>query len=757
MLTYKRYKIWPVKYNGFLKTYFLNEKIFYGANNMDGVRGVIINDVAKAVDKVIEHMGKEINFTMTLGLGKPVLFINELYKRAKEDPEIKLKIITALALEKPKGNSELEKRIAKPIADRIFAGTPEFDYMLDFRAGTLPGNIEIYEFFNKAGGYMNNPEAQQNHLNSNYTHIVRDAFNQGANVFGQLIGCKEINGKMMYSMGCNTDICIEANAKVDYARSIGKKAAIIAEVNENMPFMYGDALCEAGSFDILLAGPQYNYQLFAPPKDAVSMKDYMIGINVSTLVKDGGTLQVGIGALGDAIVACLDMRHSQNELYNSIIEKGGLLQRYGALIKEYGGTGTFEKGLYGSSEMFVDAFMQLYKRGILKRKVFENISIMKLINEGKLTPENIPSNILELILEKEGIQNRLREKDFNMLTEFGILKDGLKYKDGFIYDGDIKYSCELDEKIGLEELKKLLGKKLKKGQVILGAFFLGPKSFYDALNEMSEEERSQFGMSGVEKVNQLYGGEELRALQRKDGRFVNSGMISNVFGAIASDQLEDGRVVSGIGGQYNFVAMAHALPDARLVMMIRSTRGSGKSLQSNIVYSYGHCSIPKHLRDIVVTEYGIADLRGKPDKDVIIEMIKVSDSRFQQQLVKQAKKAGKLPAGYEIPEEYRNNTPSKIEAFMKPYQALGHFKQFPYGTDFLPEEVVLGGSLKMFKTFSTDQHFKMLTGLFFEMFRSVPETALPYLKIMELDKPGNLHEKFLRKVVTFALRKSRKI
>jgi acyl-CoA hydrolase len=31
----------------------------------------------------------------------------------------------------------------------------------------------------------------------------------------------------------------------------------------------------------------------------------MIGINVSTLVRDGGTIQVGIGALGDAIVAGL--------------------------------------------------------------------------------------------------------------------------------------------------------------------------------------------------------------------------------------------------------------------------------------------------------------------------------------------------------------------------------------------------------------------------------------------------------------------
>ncbi len=724
---------------------------------MDGIRGVITSDLEKTVDKVIEHVGKDIVFAMTLGLGKPVLLINELYKRAKEDPEIHLKIITALALERPKGNTGLEKRFAKPLADRLFGDSPEFDYMLDFRAGTMPDNIEIFEFFNKAGGYMNNNTAQQNHLNSNYTHIVRDCFNMGVNVFGQLLGCKVINGRMMYSMGCNTDICIEANSKVDYARSLGRKVAMIAEVNENMPFMYGDAVYEASSFDILLTGPQYNYPLFAPPKDAVMMKDHMIGLYVSTLVKDGGTLQVGIGSLGDAIVASLDMRHSQNELYSSIIEKSGIFKRYGTLIKEYGETGTFKQGLYGSSEMFVDAFMQLYKRGILKRKVFDNIPIMKLINEGKLSAENIPANILELLHEKKGLHYKLVEEDFNMLIEFGILKDGLSFKDGCIFEGDKQYSADLNNQHDLEEIKNLLGKKLKKGQVILGAFFLGPKAFYDALNEMSDEERSLFGMSGVEKVNQLYGDEELRTLQRIDGRFVNSAMIANVFGAITSDQLEDGRVVSGIGGQYNFVAMAHALPDARLIMMLRSTRGSGKKLQSNIVYSYGHCSVPKHLRDIVVTEYGIADLRGKPDKEVIAEMIKIADSRFQKELVDKAKKAGKLPANYEIPEEYRNNTPAKIDELIKPYLAEGYFKTFPFGTDLLDEEIILGGSLKMFKSFKEEKPFSMARGLLREIFKPVPAKAFPYLKKMELEKPKGLNEKFMQKVVILALRRNNRV
>lgn len=51
-------------------------------------------------------------------------------------------------------------------------------------------------------------------------------------------------------------------------------------------------------------------------------------------------------------------------------------------------------------------------------------------------------------------------------------------------------------------------------------------------------------------------------------------------------------------------------------------------------------TIPRHLRDIVVTEYGIADLRGRTDEEVIIALLEIADSRFQDGLVKEAKQAG---------------------------------------------------------------------------------------------------------------------
>ena len=716
---------------------------------MNGKKGVIYNDVKKSVDDVLDYIGNDISFAMTLALGKPVLFINELYRRAKEDRTIRLNIVTALALERPRVKSEIEKRFMGPLVDRIFGGTPEFDYMRDFRSGRLPKNVEIFEFFNKAGGYMQTPAAQRNHLNSNYTHVVRDAIDFGCNVFGQLITCRKIDGKIMYSMGCNTDICIEAIREMQKLRAKGGKVAIVGEVNTQLPFMYGDAVVDGDLYDQLLQGPEFNYPLFGPPKESVSLRDYAIGLHVSALVKDGGTLQVGIGALGDAIAAGLNMRQNENEEYNRVLKATGIADKYKTLIDKLGGTGEFDQGLYGSSEMFVDAFYQLYKSGVLKRKVYDSIPIMKLINARKLATDQIPDDIIEQLLEVEGIHPVLTKKDFKMLTEYGILKEGLEFKDGIIQGGDTRVSADLARPENRAALKPLLGSELKQGKVILGAFFIGPRAFYDALNSMSEEERMQFGMSGVEKVNQLYGGEEIRALQRKDGRFVNAGMMANVFGAITSDKLECGRVVSGIGGQYNFVSMAHALPDGRLIMMIRSTRHSCGQIKSNIVYNYGHTSIPKHLRDIIVTEYGVADVRGKTDSRIIEEILKVTDSRFQDQLIKEAKRHGKLAPDFELAPEYKQNYPEKLEALLQPFQADGHFVPFPFGTDFTPEEIVIGGSLK---AFAKKKKPAIIKGLLAEMFRPVPSQAKQYLKRMQLDEPKSAKEKIMQKVVLSAMR-----
>ena len=63
----------------------------------------------------------------------------------------------------------------------------------------------------------------------------------------------------------------------------------------------------------------------------------------------------------------------------------------------------------------------------------------------------------------------------------------------------------------------------------------------------------------VSFTNELYGDEDAKRRARVDARFVNNAMMATLMGAAISDGLENGQVVSGVGGQYNFVAQAFAL------------------------------------------------------------------------------------------------------------------------------------------------------------------------------------------------------
>src|SRR5258707_14326553 len=84
------------------------------------------------------------------------------------------------------------------------------------------------------------------------------------------------------------------------------------------------------------------------------------------------------------------------------------------------------------------------------------------------------------------------------------------------------------------------------GVLLHGAFFLGPKSFYRALREMTPAQLARIQMMPVSFTNELYGDEDLKRRARTDARFVNNAMMATLMGAAISDGLENGQVVSGV-------------------------------------------------------------------------------------------------------------------------------------------------------------------------------------------------------------------
>jgi acyl-CoA hydrolase len=292
------------------------------------------------------------------------------------------------------------------------------------------------------------------------------------------------------------------------------------------------------------------------------------------------------------------------------------------------------------------------------------------------------------------------------------------------------------------------------GVALHGAFFLGPKSLYRALREMAPDRIARIQMMTVYCTIELYGDEVAKRRARVDARFVNNSMMTTLMGAAISDGLEDGQVVSGVGGQYNFVAQAFALQGARSLLTVEATRQAGARALSNIRWAYGHQTIPRHLRDVTITEYGIADLRGKSDADVIAAMLAVTDSRFQDELTRQAKDAGKLPKNFELPAGKRENFPERIKAALKPAREAGLLPSFPFGSDFTESEQRLIPALQVLQ--EAQRSPLQLPGLLWEGLTRAPDAAdVECLARLGLDRPTTLSERAYRALVSAALARSR--
>lgn len=602
---------------------------------------------------IIAKVGKKIVLALPLGVGKANHVANALFARAVADPTIDLRIVTALTLEKPRPSGEIERRFMGPIVERLFGGTPELAYTRALRDGTLPANIEVHEFFFLAGRWLGVPRAQRNYISANYTHALRAILDRKPNVLAQLVAKRETGGATRYSIGSNTDLTLDALA----ARDAGKADFLfVGEVNSELPFMGHEAEIGADRFDHILDSPDIDFPLFAPPKEPVGLVDHAIGLHVARLVPDGGTLQIGIGSMGDAVAHSLVLRQKSNVAFREAAKR--LSPADAAPAERH--DAPFETGLFGSSEMLVDSFLDLMEAGVIKREV--------------------------------------------------------------------------------------------DGAILHGGFFLGPRRFYRALSDMPEATRDKIRMKAISYINQLYGDDEpAKRRARKGARFVNTAMMVTLLGAVVSDGLEDGRIVSGVGGQYDFVAQAFALEDARAIIALRATRDNGGKALSNIRWSYGHTTIPRHLRDIVVTEYGVADLRGKTDRDVIAALLAIADSRFQGSLLAEAKEARKIEASYEIPPAFRDNTPDRIERALAPAVAKGLLPPFPFGTDFTATELTLMPALQRLKQASSSPMeiarlvLHGLTG------PELSPDARMALGRMGLDLPTGLKERFYAALLRGAL------
>lgn len=577
---------------------------------------------------IIERTGGDIRLALPLGLGKPVTLVNALTRAVAARADTRLSILTALTLERPDMSKGMSRRLLEPAADRLFGAYPEFDYARLLRQGELPENIEVSEFFLLAGRWIGVPEAQRHYIPANYTHAYKVLRDWQPNVVLQLLSCAA-DGTL--GLSCNTDI----TADLIRDRQAGRLDFLLAgEINRNLPDMPGpDATLPRDAVQILFEG-EPPFELFSVVKRPVGAVEHAIGLHVARLVRDGGTLQIGIGSIGDAVAHALRLRQT-----------GGTAQIHAACpfgSDGFDAEGPFDIGLYAVTEMLVDGLLHLFEMGIVRRDV--------------------------------------------------------------------------------------------DGAVIHAGFFVDCRDFYNRLRALPEQERARIQMRPVSFTNQLYGDEAAKRAARSDARFINSAMKVTALGGVVSDIAAHAQEVSGIGGQFNFVEQAFALDGARSVITLPATRRRRGRTTSNIVWEHPHESIPRAYRDIVVTEYGIADLRGRRDEDAVAQMLRITDSRFQDALLRRAVAARKISKDFEIPWEWRRNTPEQLANWLAPFG----LPAFPFGTDFDETEQRLLPALDLLR--QTQGSMSGMAGLILGgMMAGGSEQA--HVERMGLASPGTLRER----------------
>jgi acyl-CoA hydrolase len=703
-------------------------------------------DLKALATSYYEQLDGHIVMGIPIGIGKSAALVNAFYQVAKDNPHFTLSIHTALSLGRPKTKSDLERRLLDPFFDRQFEGIDELDYVLEGREKRIPKNIRIVEFYFKPGEMLKNPGAQQNVLSANYTHVARDMINRDVNLLIQSISKKVIDGTTHYSLSSNPDVSLDLQRLMrQQTRQDGRKRLLLAQVNPNLPYMPNDADVPESFFDEIVDDPSLYTPLFCTPHQPISPVDHMIGFYTSAMVKDAGTLQIGIGSLGDAVVNSLLVRHKKNADYRQLLENANALEKF-PVIEQEGGWETFETGLYGNTEMLVPGYLELKHGDVLKRRVYDDVSIQKLINNG-LAPTQIDLEWIDALLGMERIDPVLTKRQFDYLQYWGIFSENVTFQDGSLshQDGTETTNRLTDHETRSWLAQKGFGEALKHARLIHAGFFVGNHHFYDDLRNMPASELNEINMTSVAFTNQLHGDEPLKLEQRHHARFINACMKMTLAGAAVSDGLANGQVVSGVGGQFNFVSMAHDIPDARSILMMRSCRTKGTKTISNIVFNYGHVTVPRHMRDIVITEYGIADLRAKNDQEIIEELLKVADSRFQPELIRQAQAAGKLPADFVLPESALFNTPEAIAELIQGHLAED-FSPFPFGRELTDQEVLIGGALKRLKA-QAAKKWPLVKVLLSPESKLKRAANKQHLKRMGLYDAKGLKEKIMRKLV----------
>lgn len=165
---------------------------------------------------------------------------------------------------------------------------------------------------------------------------------------------------------------VSLGISVDYTKSACETAkVVIAQVNKNMPRTMGESFLSVSDIDCFVEIDEPLHEL---PKPSIKEIENQIGKHCASLINDGDTLQLGIGAIPDAVLSFL----------------------------------TEKKDLGIHSEMFADGVVDLVNKGVItnkKKKTHKNKLVASFLMGTKDLYNFVDDNPQVLMLPVDYVNN----------------------------------------------------------------------------------------------------------------------------------------------------------------------------------------------------------------------------------------------------------------------------------------------------------------------------------------------------------------
>lgn len=167
-------------------------------------------------------------------------------------------------------------------------------------------------------------------------------------------------------------------------------------------------------------------------------------------------------------------------------------------------------------------------------------------------------------------------------------------------------------------------KTIHKGKVIVN-FLMGSREFYDWVDDNPVIE-----MRTVDYTNNPY-----VVAQNKKMIAINSALEVDLLGQVCADTLGP-KQFSGVGGQLDFVRGARMSQGGKAIIALPSSAKGGVSRIVHVLKEGAAVTTSRNDVDYVVTDFGIAALKGKTVRDRMKALISIADPKLREDLTKNA-------------------------------------------------------------------------------------------------------------------------